>query len=61
MAAAGRLPPWPNALAANADLGLAGYFGMSEGFFLGLPSDYELMQRRRKIGDKLKAIRPRAA
>jgi hypothetical protein len=34
---------------------------MSEGFFLGLQSDYELMERRRKIGDKLKAIRPRAA
>ncbi len=24
-------------------------------------TDYELMQRRRQIGDKLKAIRPRAA
>jgi hypothetical protein len=34
---------------------------MSEGFFLGLQADHELMQRRRRIGDKLKTIRPRAA
>jgi hypothetical protein len=34
---------------------------LSDGFFLGLQADYELMQRRREIGDKLKAIRPRAA
>ena len=46
---------------ADTDLRLARYFGMSEGFFLGLQTDYELMQRRRQIGDKLKAIRPRAA
>jgi addiction module HigA family antidote len=30
-------------------------------FFLGLQTDYELMQRRRLIGKELKAIRPRAA
>jgi hypothetical protein len=28
---------------------------------LGLQADYELMQRRREIAHKLKAIRPRAA
>src|ERR1043166_1312103 len=49
------------AVPADTDLRLARYFGMSEGFFLGLQTDYELMQRRRQIGDKLKAIRPRAA
>ena len=49
------------AITADTDLRLARYFGLSEGFFLGLQSDYELMQRRREIGDKLKAIRPRAA
>ena len=49
------------AITADTDLRLARYFGMSEGFFLGLQTDYELMQRRRAIGDKLKAIRPRAA
>jgi addiction module HigA family antidote len=49
------------AITADTDLRLARYFKMSDGFFLGLQTDYELMQRRRQIGDKLKAIRPRAA
>jgi addiction module HigA family antidote len=49
------------AITADSDLRLARYFQMSEGFFLGLQTDYELMQRRREIGDQLKAIRPRAA
>jgi antitoxin HigA-1 len=49
------------AVTADTDLRLARYFGMSEGFFLRLQTDYELMQRRRQIGDQLKAIRPRAA
>jgi antitoxin HigA-1 len=34
---------------------------LSEGSFLGLQIDYELMARRRQIADQLKAIRPRAA
>ena len=49
------------AITADTDLRLARYFGMSESFFIGLQTDYELMQRRRQIGDKLKGIRPRAA
>jgi addiction module HigA family antidote len=49
------------AITADTDLRLARYFKLSDGFFLGLQTDYELMQRRRQIGDKLKAIRPRAA
>ena len=49
------------AVTADTDLRLARYFGMSEGFFLGLQADYELMQRRRQVGNQLKAIRPRAA
>ena len=49
------------AITADTDLRLARYFGMSEGFFLGLQADYELMERRRAIGEKLKAIAPRAA
>jgi len=49
------------AITADTDLRLARYFAMSEGFFLGLQTDYELMARRRQIGDQLKAIRPRAA
>jgi addiction module HigA family antidote len=49
------------AVTADTDLRLARYFRMPEGFFLGLQTDYELMERKREIGDKLKAIRPRAA
>jgi len=49
------------AITADTDLRLARYFGLSEGFFLGLQTDYELMTRRRQIGDQLKAITPRAA
>ena len=49
------------AITADTDLRLARYFGMSDGSFLGLQTDYELMQRRREIGPPLKAIRPRAA
>jgi addiction module HigA family antidote len=49
------------AITADTDLRLARYFAMSEGFFLGLQTDYELMRRRRQIGDQLKTIRPRAA
>jgi addiction module HigA family antidote len=49
------------AITADTDLRLARYFGMSEGFFLGLQTDFELMARRREIKDQLRAIRPRAA
>jgi antitoxin HigA-1 len=47
------------AVTADTDLRLARYFGMSEGFFLGLQTDYDLMQRRREIATDLKAIAPR--
>lgn len=49
------------AITADTDLRLARYFGMSEGFFLGLQSDFDLMERRRELGDNLTAIQPRAA
>lgn len=49
------------AITADTDLRLARYFNMSEGFFIGLQTDYELMERKRVIGDKLRGIRPRAA
>ena len=48
-------------ITADTDLRLARYFGLSEGFFLGLQMDFDLMQRRREIDRDLKAIRPRAA
>ena len=49
------------AVTADTDLRLARYFGMSEGFFIGLQTDYELMQRRREIERELATIQPREA
>jgi antitoxin HigA-1 len=46
---------------ADTDLRLARFFGVSEGFFLGLQTDFDLMERRRQIESDLKAIEPRAA
>jgi antitoxin HigA-1 len=48
-------------ITADTDLRLARYFGLSEGLFLGLQMDFDLMQRRREIDRDLKTIRPRAA
>lgn len=48
-------------ISADTDLRLARYFGVSEGFFLGLQADFDLMERRREIGTELKAIAPHAA
>jgi addiction module HigA family antidote len=48
-------------ITADTDLRLARYFGLSDGFFLGLQTDYDLLEQRRRIGEELKAIRPRAA
>jgi len=47
------------AIIADTDLRLARYFNISEGFLIGLQIDSELMERKRTIGDKLKAINPR--
>lgn len=49
------------AVTADTDLRLARYFGVSEGFFLGLQNDFDLMERRRRIEPELRAIEPRAA
>ena len=46
---------------ANADLRLARYFGISEGFFLGLQIDYDLEEVRRINGPELDKISRRAA
>jgi addiction module HigA family antidote len=47
------------AVAADTDLRLARYFGVSDGFFLALQADHDLMERRRQIGPLLKSIKPR--
>lgn len=49
------------AVTADTDLRLARYFGMSEGFFLGLQTDYDLRVKKREIGSDLASIRPKAA
>ncbi len=49
------------AVTADTDLRLARYFGVSEGFFLGLQADHDLMERRRQIARELETIEPRAA
>ena len=49
------------AVTADTDLRPARYFGMSEGFFLGLQVDYELRTRKREIDGDLASIRPMAA
>lgn len=46
---------------ANIDLRLARYFGMSEGFFLGLQIDFDLEEERRAHGPELDRIARRAA
>jgi addiction module HigA family antidote len=46
---------------ADTDLRLARYFGMSEGFFLGLQADHDLMARKREIAGELRTIATRAA
>lgn len=49
------------AVTADTDLRLARYFGMSEGFFLRLQTSYDLLERKRALGDALDQITPRAA
>jgi addiction module HigA family antidote len=48
-------------LDAEIDLRLARYFRMSEGFFLGLQADHELLEAKRALNGKLDSIVPRAA
>jgi addiction module HigA family antidote len=48
------------AVTADTDLRLARFFGLSDGFWLGLQADYELMERRRQIASELARIKPRA-
>ena len=39
------------AITADTDLRLSRYLRLSEGFFLGLQTDHDLMARRRQIGE----------
>lgn len=46
---------------ADLDLRLGRYFRMSEGFFLALQTDYELLEAKRALNGELEKILPRAA
>jgi hypothetical protein len=49
------------AVTADTDLRLARYFGMSEGFFFGLQTDYDLRAKKREISTERSAIATRQA
>ena len=49
------------AVTADTDLRLARFFGLSDGFWLGVQADYDLMERRRQIAPDLANIAPHAA
>lgn len=49
------------AVSADTDLRLGRYFNLHAGFFLGLQAQFDLMEQKRKLGDKLAEIKPRAA
>src|SRR5665213_3156806 len=45
-------------ITADTDLRLARYFGVAEGFWLGLQADHDLLRRRREIDADLARIAP---
>jgi len=45
-------------ITADTDLRLARYFGLSDGFWLGIQADYQLLEQRRRIGPELAQIAP---
>ena len=50
------------AITADTALRLARYFGISEGFWMGLQADFDLEEARRQLGDRLRNdVHPRAA
>ncbi|NJM50016.1 MAG: HigA family addiction module antidote protein [Sphingomonadales bacterium] len=49
------------AIDAELDLRLGRYFQMSEGFFLRLQDDFELLKAKRALSGELERIAPRAA
>ena len=46
---------------ADTALRLSRYWSLPDGFWLNLQVDYDLMEQRRKMGDELDKIVPRAA
>lgn len=48
-------------ITADTDLRLARFFGLSDGYWLGLQTDHDLAARRRAISAELALISPRTA
>jgi len=49
-------------ITADTALRLARYFGVSEGFWMGLQADYDLEETSHRLGSRLeKEVRPHAA
>lgn len=48
-------------ISADTGLRLSRYFGMSEGFWVGLQADYDRELAKDQLGDTLDAIRPLSA
>jgi addiction module HigA family antidote len=46
-------------ITADTDLRLARFFGLSEGFFLGLQADHDMMAARKTLARTLDKITPR--
>lgn len=69
LARATRVPPrrineivlGQRAVTADTDLRLAKYFGVSEGFFLGLQTDHDLRAKKRELARELHGIAARHA
>jgi addiction module HigA family antidote len=49
------------AITADTDLRLTKFFGLSEGYFLGLQTDYDLRAKKREIAKELATISAREA
>ncbi|MDE2487112.1 MAG: HigA family addiction module antidote protein [Alphaproteobacteria bacterium] len=49
------------AVTADTDLRLARYWRLSDGFWLRLQADHDLLARRRQLGPELDRISPHAA
>lgn len=45
-------------ITADTDLRLTKFFGLSEGFFLGLQQDFEMIETKRAIAKELAKIQP---
>lgn len=49
------------AITADTDLRLTKYFGLTEGYFLGLQTDYDLRIKKRELAQELAKIAARQA